>query len=54
MIVEGVYSAKAALELSKKYQCEMPIIEQVNAVLFNNKDARTAVIDLMNRDKKFE
>lgn len=54
MVVEGVYSAKAALALAKKYGCEMPIIEQVNKVLFDNKDPRTAVMDLMGRDKKFE
>ena len=34
MVVEGVYSAKAARELAEKYQVEMPIIEQVNRVLF--------------------
>lgn len=33
MVVEGVFSAKAALELSKKYNIEMPIVEQVNKVL---------------------
>ncbi|MBQ2250469.1 MAG: NAD(P)-dependent glycerol-3-phosphate dehydrogenase, partial [Lachnospiraceae bacterium] len=37
MVVEGVYSAKAALALSKKYEVPMPIVEQVNAVLFENK-----------------
>jgi len=54
MVVEGVYSAKAALALSIKFDVEMPIIEQVNAILFDNKDPKEAVIDLMNRDKKFE
>ena len=34
MVVEGVYSAKAGWELSKKYQVEIPIIQQVNQVLF--------------------
>lgn len=54
MIVEGVYSAKAAIGLSKKYGIELPIIEQVNQVLFENKNAREAVEDLMLRDKKIE
>ncbi len=54
MVVEGVYSAKAALALAKKYQIEVPIIEQVNAVLFENKKADEAVKDLMLRDKKIE
>ena len=54
MVVEGVYSAKAALALSKKYDVPMPIVEQVNAVLFENKAAKDAVTDLMLRDKKIE
>ena len=34
MVVEGIYSAKAALALGKKYNVRMPIIEEVNKVLF--------------------
>ncbi|MBQ9990435.1 MAG: NAD(P)H-dependent glycerol-3-phosphate dehydrogenase [Lachnospiraceae bacterium] len=54
MVVEGVYSAKAAIKLAEKYQVSMPIIEQVNWVLFENKPAAEAVKDLMLRDKKLE
>jgi len=54
MVVEGVYSAKAAMQLSKKYNVELPIIEQVNKVLFEGKPAAEAVRDLMIRDKKIE
>ncbi|MBE5883300.1 MAG: NAD(P)-dependent glycerol-3-phosphate dehydrogenase [Lachnospiraceae bacterium] len=54
MVVEGVYSAKAAMQLSKKYNVQLPIIEQVNAVLFEGKSADQAVKDLMVRDKKIE
>lgn len=54
MVVEGVYSAKAAMGLAKKYEVELPIIEQVNEVLFNHKPAAEAVKDLMIRDKKLE
>lgn len=54
MVVEGVYSAKAARELAKKYQIDMPIIEEVNEILFENKPAKDAVKDLMFRDKKPE
>ncbi|MCD8038837.1 MAG: NAD(P)H-dependent glycerol-3-phosphate dehydrogenase [Lachnospiraceae bacterium] len=54
MVVEGVYSAKAAMGLARKYNVELPIIEQVNEVLFNNKSANAAVKDLMLRDKKIE
>lgn len=54
MVVEGVHSAKAAMQLSKKYDVELPIIEQVNEILFNNKPAKEAVKGLMLRDKKAE
>lgn len=54
MVVEGVYSAKAAMELAEKYQVQLPIIEQVNKVLFENKSAAQAMKELMLRDKKLE
>ena len=54
MVVEGVYSAKAALALGKKYYVTMPIIEEVNKVLFENKSAKNAVNDLMLREKRVE
>lgn len=54
MVVEGVYSAKAAIALGKKYQVDLPIIEQVNAVLFEMRPAKEAVTELMMRDKKPE
>ncbi len=54
MVVEGVYSAKAAMALARKYQVQLPIIEQVNQVLFEGKAAAQAVKDLMLRDKKME
>ena len=54
MGVEGVYSAKAAMGLAARYDVPLPIIEQVNEVLFNGKSARQAMNDLMVRDKKIE
>lgn len=54
MVVEGIYSAKAALMLAKKYHVELPIIEEVNKVLFENKSAKSAVTDLMIREKRPE
>lgn len=54
MVVEGVYSAKAGRELAQKYGVEMPIIEQVNCVLFEGKPPADAVSELMVRDKKIE
>ncbi len=53
-IVEGVYSAKAAVALARKYNVQLPIIEQVNAVLFDGKEPSEALKDLMNRDRKNE
>lgn len=54
MIVEGVYSAKAAYALAKKYNVEVPIIEYVNRILFENLSAKDTVIELMSREKKDE
>ncbi|MGN0343035.1 MAG: NAD(P)H-dependent glycerol-3-phosphate dehydrogenase [Roseburia sp.] len=54
MVVEGVYSAKAAMALAQKYHVALPIIEQVNAVLFENKPVKQGVLELMLRDKKAE
>lgn len=54
MVVEGVYSAKAAMQLAEKYHVQLPIIEQVNQVLFQGKSPDQAVKELMLRDKKIE
>lgn len=54
MVVEGVYSARAARALSKKYQVSMPIVEQVNEVLFDGKPAKDALYDLMLRNRRAE
>jgi glycerol-3-phosphate dehydrogenase (NAD(P)+) len=54
MVVEGVYSAKAGLALSEKYGVPVPIIAEVNQVLFDGKPAKAAVLDLMLRDKNME
>ncbi|MBO4267374.1 MAG: NAD(P)H-dependent glycerol-3-phosphate dehydrogenase [Lachnospiraceae bacterium] len=54
MVVEGVYSAKAALALARKYDVEVPIIEKVNDILFKGDTVKSAVGELMNREKKEE
>ncbi len=54
MVVEGVYSAKAAKKLSDKYEIDMPIVTKVNEILFDNLPAADCVKDLMVRDKKIE
>lgn len=42
------------MTLAEKYEVSMPIVEEVNAVLFQNKPARDALADLMIRNKKIE
>lgn len=54
MVVEGIVNCRAAYELSRKYDVDMPIVTEAYNVLYNNKNPREAVIDLMLRDKKEE
>ncbi|MBP3507022.1 MAG: NAD(P)H-dependent glycerol-3-phosphate dehydrogenase [Lachnospiraceae bacterium] len=54
MVVEGVYSAKAALALAKKYDVEVPITEQVNRVLFDGVPVKEAVPSLLLRNRTSE
>ena len=54
MVVEGIVSAKAALDLSVKYEVEMPIVEAVNRVLFEDMKVKDAVNGLMGRDFRDE
>ena len=52
--VEGINSVKAALGLARKNNVNMPIVEELNRVLFEGKDAREALFDLLKRDKSIE
>ena len=54
MVVEGIKTAKAAYELAQKTGVEMPIVQAAYDVLYNDKDPREAVTNLMLRDKKNE
>lgn len=54
MVVEGVYSAKAALALSEKYKIRMPIVKEVNEILFDGQPAAEATEDLMMRQPSEE
>ena len=54
MVVEGIYSAKSALALAHKYKVSIPIIDMVNQVLFEGKDVKEAVVELMGRGKRVE
>jgi glycerol-3-phosphate dehydrogenase (NAD(P)+) len=53
-VAEGVRTARAALTLARRYQVDMPIIQEINAVLYDNKSCWKAVSDLMERDAKPE
>ncbi|MBO6108242.1 MAG: NAD(P)-dependent glycerol-3-phosphate dehydrogenase [Eubacterium sp.] len=53
-VVEGVNTARAAMNLANKYHVTMPIVEQINSILFENKSAKQAMYDLLERDKVVE
>lgn len=54
MVVEGVRTTKAAHQLAKKYDVPMPITSALYDVLFNEKEPKAAVDELMIRMKKRE
>lgn len=54
MVVEGATTCKAAYELSQSLNVEMPITEQLYRILYEGKDAASAVAELMLRDKTHE
>ena len=54
MEIEGAWTSRAAIQLGKKYNIELPITQQVYSVLFENKSPLTAVNELMTREPKAE
>jgi glycerol-3-phosphate dehydrogenase (NAD(P)+) len=54
MVAEGVKTTKAARELAQKVGVEMPITEQVYRILYEDKDPRTVVLELMERNLREE
>lgn len=54
MVAEGIETTVSALELASDYGIEMPIAEQVYCILFEGKDPRTAISELMTRQIKRE
>lgn len=54
MIVEGVYTTKAAYELAKERQVDMPITETIYKVLYENETVDNVIKDIMLRDYKSE
>jgi glycerol-3-phosphate dehydrogenase (NAD(P)+) len=54
MVVEGVGTAEAAVNLASRHGVELPIVEQVYSILYEGKSARTAMRELLTRDLKAE
>ena len=54
MVAEGVKTTESAYNLAKKLGVEMPIIEQMYKMLYEDKPARQAVLELMTRNLKAE
>ena len=53
-VIEGVNCAKAAMALANKHHVNMPIVEQINAVLFEDKSTEQALKDLILRERVAE
>jgi glycerol-3-phosphate dehydrogenase (NAD(P)+) len=54
MVAEGVFTTTAAMELARKHGIEMPITEQMYAILHTGKPPRDAIYELMTRSGKSE
>lgn len=54
MVVEGISATRAARELSERYKVNMPISREAYRILFEGKDCKEAVYDLMTRSRKHE
>jgi Glycerol-3-phosphate dehydrogenase len=49
-VVEGVNCAKAALALGRKYRVTLPIVQEINDVLFHGESVRDSLMDLLRRN----
>ena len=54
MVIESIDNINVAYELSKKYNVDMPIVNAVYDILYNNLNPKDAVTMLMTREKKSE
>ncbi len=54
MVAEGVFTTTAAIGLARARGVEMPVTEQMNAILHHGKDPREAIYELMTRSGKSE
>ena len=53
-VVEGYYAAATAKALADKTGVEMPITEAAYRVLYEDKDPRAVIVELMTRERKHE
>ena len=53
-VAEGAYTVRAALALAERHGVELPIAREVHAVLYEGKDVRSSVSDLLARESKDE
>jgi glycerol-3-phosphate dehydrogenase (NAD(P)+) len=53
-VAEGYPTARSAYQLSRKHRVSTPVVDEVYAMLYEGKDVRQAVRDLMSRDPKPE
>ncbi len=53
-VAEGAYTVRSALALAERHGVEMPIAGEVHAVLYEGKDVRASVVDLLARESKDE
>jgi len=53
-VAEGYFTARSAFQLARRKNCQTPIIDETYAALYEGKNIRQAVYDLMNRELKME
>jgi len=53
-VAEGAYTVRAAIALAERHGVDMPIAREVHAVLYEGKDVRSSVRDLLARESKDE
>ena len=53
-VAEGAYTVRAALKLAERHGVDMPIAREVEAVLYEGKDVRASLVDLLSRESKDE
>ena len=54
MVVEGIRTTNSAYKLAKKHNINMPITEELYSVLYQGKDVKDSVPNLMERDKNMK